>query len=82
MALSAREQQALDAIARRLRAEEPALAESLTELATGRTSVERGPSKPEGWPIALIAISLAVLSLALLYALSGSPEPMAMPAIR
>ncbi|MFD1937848.1 DUF3040 domain-containing protein [Nonomuraea mangrovi] len=75
MSLSARERQILDAIARQFAAEEPALARGFSEHGRGRVTAERitaerSKGRWEAWPVALIAVCLAVFAVVLL--LSGN----------
>ncbi|WP_214108164.1 DUF3040 domain-containing protein [Acrocarpospora catenulata] len=59
MGLSTREQRVLDDIARRLRAEDPALARSLSGHGTGVVRAEAIASPPSAWPIVALAVALA-----------------------
>jgi hypothetical protein len=77
MALSAREQAELDAIARRIRTEEPALAARLA--AHGDDADTR--SARELWPVALIAVCLAVFTVVLALS-TGSPDVLTQTVIR
>ncbi|MFI6497475.1 DUF3040 domain-containing protein [Nonomuraea typhae] len=70
MALSAREQSVLDAIARQFADEDPALVKDLSEHGRGTVTAERVPGAFDAWPVALIAVCLAVFTLVLL--LSGT----------
>lgn len=70
MSLSARERQILDAIARQFATEEPALARGFSEHGRGRVTAERIKGRWDAWPVALIAVCLAVFAVVLL--LSGN----------
>ncbi|MBB5077023.1 DUF3040 domain-containing protein [Nonomuraea endophytica] len=80
MALSAREQTVLDAIARQLAVEDPALVKDLSEHGSGVVTAERIPQAWDAWPVALIALCLAVFTVVLL--LSGSPSDLPHAVIR
>lgn len=80
MALSAREQTVLDAIARQFAAEDPALVKSLTEHGDGAVTAERIVSSRDLWPVALIAVCLAVFTAVLV--MTGSPHPLPNAVIR
>ncbi|GAA0931249.1 DUF3040 domain-containing protein [Nonomuraea longicatena] len=81
MALSAREQAELDAIARRIRAEEPALAARLAAHDEDADADADTRSARELWPVALIAVCLAVFTVALALS-TGSPDPLTQTVIR
>ncbi|MER6945696.1 DUF3040 domain-containing protein [Nonomuraea sp. NPDC000554] len=80
MALSARERSVLDGVARQVRAEDPTLAQDLSEHGSGAVTSERIPSLWEAWPVALVAVALVAFALTLL--LTGSPETLPHPVIR
>ncbi|MEU6997660.1 DUF3040 domain-containing protein [Nonomuraea sp. NPDC046570] len=65
-ALTARERTALDAIARQLADDDPALVRSLSEHGSGMVTAERITSRWDAWPVALLAICLAIFAFALL----------------
>ncbi|GIH23111.1 hypothetical protein Aph01nite_14210 [Acrocarpospora phusangensis] len=68
MGLSTRERRTLDDIARRTRAEDPALADRLSAHGTGAVHAEMLPSRPQAWPLITLAVLLA--GCAFLYAIS------------
>ncbi|GAA0972609.1 hypothetical protein GCM10009555_026070 [Acrocarpospora macrocephala] len=70
MGLSTRERRVLDEIARRVRAEDPALADRLSGHGTGTVHAEMLPSRPQAWPIIALAVILA--GCALLYTVTTS----------
>ncbi|GAA2384129.1 DUF3040 domain-containing protein [Nonomuraea africana] len=72
MALSDRERQVLDGIARQLAMEDPAFARSFAEHGEGLATAERGAGRRDTWPAALIAVCLALFAVVLL--VSGSPR--------
>ncbi|MEV0584759.1 DUF3040 domain-containing protein [Nonomuraea sp. NPDC050310] len=72
MALSARDQSVLEAIAGQLRADDPAFARRFSEHGDGEVTSERIVSSRELWPVALIVVCLAVFAAAMIVA--GSPE--------
>ncbi|MEV4064760.1 DUF3040 domain-containing protein [Nonomuraea dietziae] len=72
MALSERERQVLDGIARQFAADDPALARSFSEHGKGPVTAERIAGRWDAWPAALIAVCLALFALVLI--LSGSPQ--------
>ncbi|MER7500073.1 DUF3040 domain-containing protein [Nonomuraea pusilla] len=80
MGLSAREQAVLEAIARRLKEDDPALVKRLSAFGARRAEAACSPSSHEGWPVALIAVCLAVFALVLL--LSGSGNGLTNTSIR
>ncbi|WP_327085895.1 DUF3040 domain-containing protein [Nonomuraea sp. NBC_01738] len=80
MALSSRDQSVLDAIARQIAADDPALVRDLSEHGDGVVTAERIHSTWDAWPVALIAICLAVFTVVLL--LAGSPHSLPHTAIR
>jgi len=71
MALSARERSALKAIARQIRQEDPELFHAMSR---------HGAPASLAWPVALMAICLAVFAVVLLA--TGSPDTLPHPAIR
>ncbi|MEU5866266.1 MULTISPECIES: DUF3040 domain-containing protein [unclassified Nonomuraea] len=71
MALSAREQSVLKAIARQVRQEDPELFAAMSR---------HGAPASLAWPLALMALCLAVFAVVLL--LTGSPDTLPHPAIR
>ncbi|MET9339774.1 MULTISPECIES: DUF3040 domain-containing protein [unclassified Nonomuraea] len=72
MSLSARERKILDAIARQLATEEPALVRGFAEHGRGPVTAERINGRWEAWPVALIAVCMAVFAVVLL--VSGNPR--------
>ncbi|NUT10285.1 MAG: DUF3040 domain-containing protein [Nonomuraea sp.] len=71
MALSARERSALKAIARQVRQEDPELFRAMSR---------HGAPASLAWPLALMAVCLAVFAFVLLT--TGSPGTLPHPAIR
>ncbi|GGS86606.1 DUF3040 domain-containing protein [Nonomuraea spiralis] len=71
MALSARDRSVLKAIARQVREEDPALFAAMSR---------HGARSPLAWPVALMALCLAVFAVVLL--LSGSPDALPHTVIR
>ncbi|GAA0414115.1 hypothetical protein Acor_10130 [Acrocarpospora corrugata] len=69
MGLSTRERRVLDDIARRVRAEDPALASRLSSHGTGVVHAEMLPTRPQAWPV--VALAVIVAGCALLYAITA-----------
>ncbi|MFI6477980.1 DUF3040 domain-containing protein [Nonomuraea sp. NPDC050663] len=65
MALTSREERKLRKIAAQLIAEDPILSRDLADHGRGSVNAERIPGRWDAWPIALLAVCLAVFAVTL-----------------
>lgn len=73
MALSAQDRRTLDAIAAQITADDPTLVRSLSEHGgSAMVTAERITSRWDAWPVAAMAVCMAVFALTLI--LTGTPQ--------